>query len=55
MPLDNDGNDNGSKDSSNKGTKGPWGGGSNRGRRSIGESAKDSRGKKDEDLLLGVY
>ena len=47
MPWDDDGNNNGGKDGPRKDSKGPWGGGaSNKGRRSIDDSAKDAQGKQ---------
>lgn len=48
MPWNNDGGNNDGKDSSPKESKGPWGGGSKRGPRSVDEPAKESGGNKGD-------
>ncbi len=46
MPWNNDDGNNGSKDGSSKGPKGPWGGGTGKG--PVGGSSKDTKGKGDD-------
>jgi modulator of FtsH protease HflK len=47
MPWDDDGKNDGNKDTP-KGTKGPWGSGTNKGRRTGDQSGNDARGQKDD-------
>lgn len=48
MPWNNDDGNNGSKDGSSKGSKGPWGGDSEKSFRPVGGSSKDTKGKGDD-------